>query len=89
MSADYSMQQAKCMAHEVKLAQFGMGMSEGTPLRWLKKEGDMVREGEPIVEIEAAKAVVEVPSPASGKLTKILAAEGTTVPVYSVIALID
>jgi pyruvate/2-oxoglutarate dehydrogenase complex dihydrolipoamide acyltransferase (E2) component len=77
------------MTSEVKLAQFGMGMTEGTPLRWLKKEGDSVTEGEPIVEIEAAKAVVEVLAPTSGKLTKILAPEGETVPVYGVIALID
>lgn len=77
------------MVTEVKLAQFGMGMSEGTPLRWLKQEGDSVIEGETIVEVEAAKAVVEVVAPVSGVLTKILVKADETVPVYSVIALID
>jgi len=77
------------MTTEVKLAQFGMGMTEGTPVRWLKKEGDRVHEGESIVEIESSKAVEEIAAPISGVLTKILASEGETVPVYSVIALID
>jgi pyruvate/2-oxoglutarate dehydrogenase complex dihydrolipoamide acyltransferase (E2) component len=77
------------MVTEVKLAQFGMGMSEGTPLCWLKKEGDTVREGEPIVEIEAAKAVEELLAPVSGVLTKILVPVGEATAVYSVIALIE
>lgn len=77
------------MATEVKLAQFGMGMSEGTPSRWLKQEGESVTEGETLVEVEAAKAVVEVVAPVSGTLTKILVQVDETVPVYSVLALID
>jgi 2-oxoglutarate dehydrogenase E2 component (dihydrolipoamide succinyltransferase) len=64
-------------------------MSEGTPLRWLKQEGEGVTEGEIIVEVEAAKAVVEIVAPKSGVLTRILAKVDETVPVYSVIALID
>jgi pyruvate/2-oxoglutarate dehydrogenase complex dihydrolipoamide acyltransferase (E2) component len=77
------------MTTEVILAQFGMGMTEGTLLKWLKQEGEPVQEGETIVEVEAAKAVVEVVAPASGILSRIIVAAGDTVPVYSVIAFIS
>lgn len=77
------------MSVEVKLPQFGMGMSEAIISRWLKKEGEMVLADEVLVEIEAAKATAEVVAPVSGKLLKIMAEEGTEIPVYDVIALID
>ena len=77
------------MSVEVKLPQFGMGMTEGTLTRWLKREGDHVQEGELIAEVEAAKSVVDVIASASGVLTKILVQPDTTVPVYSVLALIN
>lgn len=71
---------------KVLLPQFGMGMQEGEIAKWLKNVGDHVVAGEPLVEIEAAKSVVEVPSPGSGTLTQIIAQEGDTVEVRSHIA---
>lgn len=77
------------MSIEVVLPNSGMGIEEGTVARWLKAEGDEVREGEPIVEIESAKALQEVPAPASGKLTRILLAQGETAPINTTIAIIE
>lgn len=66
---------------KVLLPQFGMGMQDGEVVRWLKAVGDTVAEGEPLVEIEAAKTTVEVPAPAGGTLIEIAAEEGETVEV--------
>lgn len=71
---------------EVKMPQFGMGITEVQLVRWLKAEGDRVQEDEPLIEIETAKTTTEVPSPASGTLTRLLVAEGDTVAVYAVVA---
>lgn len=76
------------MASKVVLPKWGMGLNEGTILKWLKAEGDVVTEGEPIVEIESAKAVEEAPAPESGRLVKILVPEGQTVETYTTIAVI-
>lgn len=77
------------MSTKLILPKWGMGIEEGTVSRWLKAIGDRVQQGEPIVEIETAKAIQEVESPASGVLTRILLAEGETAPVNSEIAEID
>ena len=77
------------MATEVKLPQQGMGMSEGTVTKWLKVVGDTVNEDEVIAEVEAAKATMEIEAPATGTLTEILVHEGETVPVSTVLALIN
>jgi pyruvate/2-oxoglutarate dehydrogenase complex dihydrolipoamide acyltransferase (E2) component len=77
------------MATKVVLPKWGMGMEEGTIVRWLKAEGDAVAQGEPIVEIESAKATQEVEAPASGRLVKILVAQGETAPVNTEIAVIE
>jgi pyruvate dehydrogenase E2 component (dihydrolipoamide acetyltransferase) len=77
------------MAMEVRLPQFGMGMQEGKLLRWFKHEGEQVEEGEPLCEVEAEKAIVEVPSPQSGVLTRIVVEVDRTVPVLEVLALIE
>jgi pyruvate/2-oxoglutarate dehydrogenase complex dihydrolipoamide acyltransferase (E2) component len=74
---------------EFKLPQYGMGMQEGAVLRWFKAEGDTLTAGEPLLEIEAAKATVEVPSPCSGRLQRIVVPEGESVPVQSLLAVID
>jgi pyruvate/2-oxoglutarate dehydrogenase complex dihydrolipoamide acyltransferase (E2) component len=76
------------MASKVVLPKWGMGMNEGTILKWLKSEGDVVAEGEPIVEIESAKAVEEAPAPESGRLVRILVPEGETVETFTTIAVI-
>ncbi|NSW79859.1 MAG: 2-oxo acid dehydrogenase subunit E2 [Chthonomonadetes bacterium] len=71
---------------QVIMPKMGDGMSEGTILRWLKKEGDSVEVGDIIAEIETDKASVELPADVSGKLATIVAKEGETVPVGAVIA---
>lgn len=73
---------------KVLLPQFGMGMQDGEIIRWMKAVGDRVEAGEPLVEVEAAKTNVEVPSPGTGILIEILAAEGATVDVRAHIATI-
>lgn len=76
------------MVTKVILPKSGMGIEEGTVLRWLKAVGESVRQGEPLVEIETAKATQELEAPASGTLVEILLSEGETAPVNSAIALI-
>ncbi len=73
---------------DVKLPQFGMGMTEAVITKWLKTEGDLVEADEPIVEIEAEKTAAEVVAPESGRLASIVFQEGETVEVYTVIATI-
>ena len=53
---------------KVLLPQWGMGMSEGTVVKWLKAVGDTVKEDEPLAEVEAEKATEVIESPASGTL---------------------
>jgi pyruvate dehydrogenase E2 component (dihydrolipoamide acetyltransferase) len=76
------------MAAEIRLPQWGMGMREGTIVQWLKKEGEPVNEGDPLVEVEAEKVTSEVTASGSGVLLRILVAEGSTVPVRTVLGLI-
>lgn len=77
------------MTVKVNLPKWGMGLEEGTVTHWLKAEGDKVRKGEPIVEIETAKATQEVEAPTGGTLVRILLAEGETAAVNTEIALIE
>jgi pyruvate/2-oxoglutarate dehydrogenase complex dihydrolipoamide acyltransferase (E2) component len=71
---------------EVLLPQHGMGMKDGEIVRWHKAVGDRVTNGEILVEVEAAKTTVEVPSPSDGELVEILAEEGDTVEVRAPLA---
>lgn len=66
----------------------GEGVIEGTIARWLKNEGDQVEEHEPLLEIETDKVTTEAEAENGGVLLKILVAEGETVPVGTVLALI-
>jgi pyruvate dehydrogenase E2 component (dihydrolipoamide acetyltransferase) len=77
------------MAKDVILPALGMAQDNGTILRWLKDEGEQVKKGEPIAEIETDKATVEIEAPASGVLATISAAAGETIPVGQVIAVIE
>jgi pyruvate/2-oxoglutarate dehydrogenase complex dihydrolipoamide acyltransferase (E2) component len=77
------------MSTKVVLPKWGMGIEEGTVTQWLKAEGDRVTQGEPIVEIETAKATQAVEAPVSGRLSKILLAQGETAAVNTDIALIE
>lgn len=63
-------------------------METGKIIRWLKQEGDEVKKGEPLVEIESDKANIEVEAYASGKLSKIAVKEGDSAPIGAVIATI-
>ncbi|MDP4231072.1 MAG: dihydrolipoamide acetyltransferase family protein [Bacteroidota bacterium] len=67
----------------------GESITEGTILRWLKKEGDQVKKDEPIVEISTDKVDTEVPSPFAGTLTKIAAQEKDTIAVGTTIAYVS
>jgi pyruvate dehydrogenase E2 component (dihydrolipoamide acetyltransferase) len=74
------------MAHDVLMPQMGESIAEGTVSKWLKKVGDTVERDEPLLEISTDKVDAEIPSPAAGVLTEILAKEGDTVPVNAVVA---
>ena len=76
------------MPTEILLPQWGMEMQDGTIVKWLKKEGDTIQEGEPLVEVETAKLETEMESVASGVVTRILVPEGATVPIRTVLAII-
>jgi pyruvate dehydrogenase E2 component (dihydrolipoamide acetyltransferase) len=77
------------MAKEFLLPELAESVIEGEILKWLVKEGDEVKADQAIVEVMTDKVTVELPSPVSGKLVKIIAAEGSVVPVKSPIAVID
>lgn len=76
------------MATIIIMPRLGLTMIEGTIIRWLKKEGDKVEAGEPIIEINSDKSNVEVEAKESGVLRKILVPEGSTVPILTKIGVI-
>jgi pyruvate dehydrogenase E2 component (dihydrolipoamide acetyltransferase) len=76
------------MANAVVMPQAGQSMTEGKIIQWFFKEGDKVRRGDPIFEIETDKANMDVESPADGVLHKILQEAGATVDVLKVVAVI-
>jgi pyruvate dehydrogenase E2 component (dihydrolipoamide acetyltransferase) len=73
------------MTLKFKLPDIGEGTAEGEIIKWLVSPGDVVAEHQAVVEVMTDKATVEIPSPAAGTITALLAAEGDTVPVGSVI----
>jgi len=76
------------MAEYVIMPKLGFDMDQGTVVKWSKKEGDVIDEGEEILEIETDKTVMPVEAQTSGILRKILVAEGEIVPVTLPIAII-
>jgi len=76
------------VAVEVKLEPISEEMEYGTIDRWLKNEGDAVKPGEVIVEIEAEKVTQEIEAPVAGVLESILAVEGDEIRVGATIAVI-
>jgi pyruvate dehydrogenase E2 component (dihydrolipoamide acetyltransferase) len=76
------------MATDVVMPQMGESIFEGTITKWLKKPGDSVQRDEPLFEISTDKVDAEIPSPASGVLNEIKVAEGTTVQINTVVAVI-
>ena len=77
------------MATEVRLPQWGMGMTDGEIIAWLKNVGDHVDVGEGLAEVEAAKVEAVLESPVSGTLVQQVAAVGDVVLVREVVAIID
>jgi pyruvate dehydrogenase E2 component (dihydrolipoamide acetyltransferase) len=77
------------MSTDVIMPQMGESIFEGTITKWLKKAGDSVEKDEPLFEISTDKVDAEIPSPISGVLTEIKIAEGATVEVNTVVAVID
>jgi 2-oxoglutarate dehydrogenase E2 component (dihydrolipoamide succinyltransferase) len=76
------------MATKIIMPQLGEGVIEGTIASWLKNEGDAVELYEPILEIETDKVTTEATAEVAGTLLKILVAEGQTVEVGTVLAII-
>src|SRR5499427_4179515 len=74
------------MAFSVVMPALEMAQETGKLLAWRKKEGDRVAKGEPLLEIETDKAVVEVEAPADGVLAGVTAQEGADIPVGQTIA---
>ncbi len=76
------------MAYEFRFPDVGEGITEGELVEWLVKEGDNVKEHDIIAKIETDKAVVDVPSPKTGKILKLNFKEGETVKVGQTLAVI-
>ncbi|MBI4010817.1 MAG: alpha/beta fold hydrolase [Candidatus Rokubacteria bacterium] len=76
------------MATEIVMPKWGLSMQEGLINRWLKREGDRVEQGEPVLEVETEKITNVVEAPAAGILARILYPAGSTVAVTRVLALI-
>ena len=74
------------MAHNIVMPALEMAQENGKLLSWRKKEGEAVAKGEPLLEIETDKAVVEIESPADGILAGVKAQEGDVIPVGQTIA---
>ncbi len=76
------------MVTRIIMPRLSLTMKEGTVVEWFKKEGDTVQKGEPIVEVLSEKVTYDVEAPESGILRKILAQEGTSVPIDQAVGVI-
>ena len=76
------------MSVEIIMPKAGMSMEEGTIIKWLKEEGEAIKEGEPIVEILTDKVNMEVEAESSGYLLKKVRFENEVLPVFTVIGYI-
>jgi 2-oxoglutarate dehydrogenase complex dihydrolipoamide succinyltransferase (E2) component len=74
---------------DFRLPDIGEGIAEGEVLKWMVKEGDQVKEDQPIVEVMTDKVNVQIPSPRSGRVAKILVKEGDSAKVGQTIMVID
>jgi pyruvate dehydrogenase E2 component (dihydrolipoamide acetyltransferase) len=77
------------MSKQVVMPQMGESVAEGTIVRWLKKVGDAVERDEPLFEISTDKVDAEIPSPSAGVLSQVNVKEGETVPINTIVAVID
>ncbi len=71
---------------DVKFPDVGEGITEGTLVKWLVKEGDEIKADQAVAEIETDKAIVEIPSPKAGKVSKLYGKEGDVIKVGSALA---
>ncbi len=76
------------MTETIFLPKWGMTMTEGRVIRWLKQAGDPVRAGDELVEVETDKVLNAIPAPIDGVLTEILVAADETVPVGTELGII-
>ena len=76
------------MTTEIRVPGLGESITEATVSKWLKQPGEPVAMDEPVAELETDKVTLEVPAPAAGTLTEILAAEGANVPVGAILGVI-
>src|SRR3954466_5628133 len=74
---------------DVIMPQMGESIAEGTLSKWLKKVGDTVKRDEPLFEISTDKVDAEIPAPAAGVLAEIKVQEGQTVPVQTLVAVLE
>src|SRR6266699_2227992 len=74
---------------DVLMPQMGESIAEGTLSKWLKKLGDEVKRDQPLFEISTDKVDAEIPAPAAGVLAEIKVQEGQTVPVQTLVAVIE
>src|SRR6267378_8640709 len=76
------------MATKVLMEALSPTMEEGRVIKWLKREGDAVKSGETLAEVETDKAVMELVARGDGVLRKVLVPEGTTVEVGKLVAVV-
>src|SRR5579862_6088053 len=77
------------MNYEFKLPDIGEGLTEGEVVKWHVKEGDSVKENQPLCNVLTDKAEVEIPSPKNGRVTKLFAKEGEKVKVHAPLVTFD
>ena len=74
---------------EIIMPSLGETVDEGKVVKWLKKVGDEIKDGDILCEVETDKTAAEIPSTVNGKLTEIIAQEGDTIPVGGKIATVE
>ena len=77
------------MVFEFKLPDIGEGVAEGEILKWMAKEGDQVKEDQPLVEVMTDKVNVQIPAPRSGMISRIMVKAGDIAKVGQTIMVID
>jgi len=77
------------MPQPIRMPKLTPSMQEGRIVAWLKSTGDAVQEGEPLLQVETDKAVMDVESPLSGTLIAIRQEQGARVPVNTIIAFVE
>lgn len=77
------------MPHRLLLPDLGEGIAEALIVRWHVEPGQAVREGDPLLDVETDKAMVEIPSPRTGRVTRLGARVGERVPVGALLVVIE